>query len=155
MRGYLVLLLILSCNVEAANAAQDTNFDATLKKIIQAASSDFRSLRGAPDPDLKDVWVANVSLPGTDNCEVYGEQGSPSFTCDIQRSDAESDLEGPYDSFVAKTRKSLSGWSSKSTSRSKIVKGIEFEKGAVTVRIRIRQTPHGYLLDIWIDQDDE
>lgn len=66
-------------------------FDSSLKKIIGAASDNFRSIRGARDPDGGDMYFARTSLPGTENCEVLAGD-SPSFTCDVQSADSESDL---------------------------------------------------------------
>jgi hypothetical protein len=96
-----------------SQAPEGSSFCANLDSIIQAADSDFRSLRGAPDPyGDGHVWSSRISLPGAQECQVQAPPDpGPSVTCDYQESTSQSDLEDKYAGLAKNRGDCLPRWS--------------------------------------------
>jgi hypothetical protein len=139
----------------------DAAFCSSLTAMIRAGGDNFRSIRGAPDPDSHgSSWASTLSLPGSTECDVLASEGGPSVNCDFRESAAEDDLETGYATIVRLATKCLVRWSrTDENGRRHLVKGTEFAKASMTVRVEIvektsRRRP-GFQLTIWIDKDTD
>jgi hypothetical protein len=138
----LALTTLATVRAGRSQAPEGSSFCANLDSIIQAADSDFRSLRGAPDPyGDGHVWSSRISLPGAQECQVQAPPDpGPSVTCDYQESTSQSDLEDKYAGLAKNLGDCLPRWSKTEHDgpekySESIVKETEFKKSPITVRV--------------------
>lgn len=76
------------------------SFCTQLSRLIDATSTDFNTIKGAPSKYGEDTWDSTITLPGAQTCDIYRR----SVECEMATSPQNEDIVKKYASIVQTVR---------------------------------------------------
>jgi hypothetical protein len=142
-----------TATMRAADAGVSPTFCPALRALVDAAGSDFTSVRGKPRPGGEHIWTGTKRLPGASECTVYGGR-PPAYVCMLYAGDVEENADGTYDRAVSALKDCLpAGWTT-----TEQVAGTHARtttaSGATGPRVRVVSrdvSGDAYMVELWVD----